>query len=193
MTTHGMRSRRHARTRLLVGALGVVTAGLLAVDAYVHFHDAGLYDVATGASLTEGTVFRAQAGVAIAVAVALLVRPHWLVWVIAVLLAASAVGAVFLYTYLDVGRLGPLPDMYEPTWSVPGKRLGAAAEIAATLIALVGLGVALHARRQEDEPRTGSAPVRPRSSAVAPDGGEVRQADAPDQAGRIARARRAVR
>jgi hypothetical protein len=30
-----------------------------------------------------------------------------------------------LYTYVDVGSLGPLPNMYEPTWALPGKRASA--------------------------------------------------------------------
>ena len=76
--------------------------------------------------------------------------------VAALLVAAGAAGAVLLYTYVDVGRLGPLPDMYEPTWSVPGKRLSAAAELAATLSASLGLGLALRARRTADERGTGS-------------------------------------
>ena len=60
--------------------------------------------------------------------------------------SASAAGAVLLYTYVDVGALGPLPDMYEATWALPGKRASAMAETAATLLALVGLAVALRTR-----------------------------------------------
>jgi hypothetical protein len=90
-------------------------------------NDAGLYDIGTGAAVTQGSVFRAQASIAVVVIVALLVRPHWIVWTIAVLVAASAATAVYLYTSADVGRLGPLPDMYDPTWAVPGKRLSAVA------------------------------------------------------------------
>jgi hypothetical protein len=164
------RARGHDAVPEWVGALALVTAGLLAVDAYVHFDDAGLCDVAAGASLTEGTVFRAQAGVAVAVAVALLLRPHWLAWVVAVLVAAGAAGAFFLYTHVDVGRLGRLPDMYEPTWSVPSKRLTATVEIAATLTALLGLGITLHARKQHDKPGTAQRPVPARSPDAAPDG-----------------------
>jgi hypothetical protein len=132
---------------LLVRTLAVVTAALLAIDAYVHFNDAGMYDVGTGASLTQGSLFRAQATVAVVVAVALLVNPHWLVWVIATLVAAAAAGAVYLYTYVDVGRLGPLPNMYEPTWSLPGKRASAVAETIATAAALVGLVAAVYTRK----------------------------------------------
>lgn len=53
----------------------------------------------------------------------LLVRPHWIVWTIAVLVAASAATVVYRYTSVDVGRLRPLPDMHGPTWALRGKRV----------------------------------------------------------------------
>jgi hypothetical protein len=146
MLAPALRSGHVDRLVLVVRVLAVVTAALLAIDAYVHFHDAHFYDFAAGGSVTQGDLFRVQAGVAVAVAVALLVRPHWLVWTIAVLVAASAAGAVYLYTYVNVGTLGPLPNMYEPIWAQPGKRLAAAAETAATVTALVGLVITLPAR-----------------------------------------------
>jgi hypothetical protein len=142
---------------VLIRALGVVTAALLAIDAYVHLHDARLYDGGTG--ITEGALFRVEACVAVVVALALLVWPHWVMWLIALLVAASAAGAIFLYTYVDVGALGPLPNMYEPTWALPGKRLTAAAETAATATAALGLAVAVIARR-----RTAAARPEPGAS-----------------------------
>ena len=80
------------------------------------------------------------------VAIALLVRPHPVVWAVAVLVAAGAIGAVLLYTYVDVGALGPLPDLYEPTWAVPGKSASAVAERLGTLLAIIGLVVAVRTR-----------------------------------------------
>ena len=127
-------------------ALAVATAVLLAIDAYVHFHDAHFYDSAATSSLSEGSLFRAQAIAAVVVGIALLVRPHPVVWAVAVLVTASAVGAVLLYTYVDVGSLGPLPDLYEPTWSVPGKRASAVAEGLGTLLAVIGFIVAIRTR-----------------------------------------------
>jgi hypothetical protein len=147
MTVRTARAHHPAWTGALVRGLGVATAVLLAIDAYVHFNYAGLYDIGTGAAITQGSVFRAQASIAVVVAVALLVRPHWIVWTIAVLVAASAATAVYLYTSVDVGRLGPLPDMYDPTWAVPGKRLSAVAETVATGLSAAGLVVALCIRR----------------------------------------------
>ena len=157
MTQHAIPGSRtqHGRTspwrlRSGVGALqrtlGVATAVLLAVDAYVHFHDAGFYDAVTTSTLSEANLFRAQAAVAVVVGIALLIRPHPVVWAVAVLVTASAVGAVLLYTYVDVGSLGPLPDLYEPTWSVPGKRASAVAEGLGTLLAIIGFVVAVRTR-----------------------------------------------
>jgi hypothetical protein len=55
---------------------------------------------------------------------------------------ASALAAVLLYRYVDVGAVGPLPDLYENTWQVPGKLLSAYAEGAAVVLA--GLGLLIH-------------------------------------------------
>jgi hypothetical protein len=118
--------------------LAVATAVLLGIDAYVHLHDAHFYDSLASSSLSEGTLFRIQAIVAVVVAVALLVRPHPVVWAVAVLVTASAVGAVLLYTYVDVGALGPLPDLYEPSWVPAGKLASAVAEGLGTLLAITG-------------------------------------------------------
>lgn len=137
---------RLGRVAVLHRALAVATAVLLAIDAYVHFNDASLYDTVTTTTLSQGALFRAEATAAVIVAVALLIRPHPVVWAIAVLLAASAAGAVLLYTYVDVGALGPLPNMYEPTWALPGKRASAVAESVATVLAVIGFVLALRIR-----------------------------------------------
>jgi hypothetical protein len=120
--------------------------------------DAGLYDTVSTATLSQGTLFRAQAAVAAVVAIALLIRPHPAVWAIAALVAASAATAVLLYTYVDAGALGPLPDMYEPTWALPGKRASAVAEIAAALLAGTGLVLSLRTGRG---PSAGQIAVSP--------------------------------
>jgi hypothetical protein len=64
----------------------------------------------------------------------------------AVAVAASALGAILLYRYNDIGPIGPLPDMYEPLW-YPEKTLAATAEAAATVTGLVGLALASAAHR----------------------------------------------
>jgi hypothetical protein len=68
-----------------------------------------------------------------------LVRPRPSSWLVGLLAGASALAAVLLYRYVDVGSLGPLPDMYENTWQVPGKLLSAYAEAAAVVFATLGL------------------------------------------------------
>jgi hypothetical protein len=147
MTDVGNHAPTRRPTHVPERILAVATAALLAVDAVVHLHDAHLYDAVSSPTLSEGTLFRAEAVAAIVVGIALLIRPHPLVWTAAALLAAAAAGAVLLYRYVDVGAVGPLPDMYEPSWAVPGKRGSAVAETAATLLALTGLALALARRR----------------------------------------------
>ena len=51
--------------------LAVITAALLAIDAYVHLRDASLYDAVTSPTLSQGALFRAEAVAAIVVAIAL--------------------------------------------------------------------------------------------------------------------------
>jgi hypothetical protein len=57
---------------------------------------------------------------------------------LAAVVAASALGAILLYRYVNVGSLGPLPNMYEPVW-FPEKTTAAVAEAAATVAAVGGL------------------------------------------------------
>jgi hypothetical protein len=141
------------RARMSSGALTgyllrVLTAAALIFDAVIHLRDARFYDANTTALLSQGQLFRVQAGVAIVVAVAILAWPRRLVWAIAFLVAASAVGAVVLYTYVNVGSLAGLPNMYEPSWGPPGKALSAFAEGAGALLALGGLAWSIQRGRR---------------------------------------------
>jgi hypothetical protein len=129
--------------------LRLATAAALVIDAVVHLQDAHFYDVAVGGVLTQGQLFRIQSVVAIVVALAVLVWPKWPSWLVAVLVAGSAVTAVATYTYVDIGPFAGLPGMYEPSWGPPGKLLSACAEGAGTLLALAGLARALVHRRQD--------------------------------------------
>jgi hypothetical protein len=51
-----------------------------------------------------------------------------------------------LYTYVKLGSLGPLPNMFEPTWALPGKLASAWAEGSGTVLALAGLSLAAVSR-----------------------------------------------
>jgi hypothetical protein len=122
---------RSATTAIRV-PLTLLTVLGLGVDAYVHFDLAVQFDVG-GGGLTQGLLFRIEAVAAIVVALIALVFPgrRWAV-VPAFLVAVSALGAILLYRYVDIGQLGPLPDMYDPAW-YPEKALSAVAEAVATL------------------------------------------------------------
>lgn len=136
--------------RLANRALGVLAAATLALDAYVHATDAGFYD-GNRAAISQGDLFRVEAAAASLLALLVLLWPHRASWAGAFLVATSALGAVLLYRYVDVGILGPLPDMYEPTWTVPGKALSASAEAVAAFLSSTGLlltGVTHHLHRQ---------------------------------------------
>ena len=124
--------------------LRVATAAALGISAGVHLSDAPAYD-AVKATVSQGWLFRLEAAVAVVAALLVLVRPRPGGWVVALVVAAAALGAVLLYRYVDVGVLGPLPNMYENTWQVPGKALSAYAE--GTAVVLAGLGLVVHSGR----------------------------------------------
>jgi hypothetical protein len=142
-------ARQRGRLFWLVPALSVlvrvVTAAGLAIDAYVHLKVASDYDVIPG-SISGGDLFRLESAVAIAVALLVLVRPGRLAYALAFVVAASALGAVLLYTHVDVGELGPLPDLYEPVWFAE-KTASAVAEGVATVAAAVGFLIEVLRRR----------------------------------------------
>ncbi|MFI6564049.1 hypothetical protein [Streptomyces sp. NPDC050534] len=136
--------------------LRLLTAAGLAVDAYVHADLAATYDPVTK-TISQGDLFRIEAGAAALAALLVVIfgtRP--LVWVYALLVAAAGLAAVLLYRYVDVGSVGPLPNMYEPTW-YPEKTASAVAEAAAMLTAAAGL---LLARRLRTNSRgSGAVPA----------------------------------
>jgi plastocyanin len=114
----------------------LVAAGL-AVDAYVHADLAHFYD-GIRASVSQGDLFRIEAGIAVAAAVIVLVAGRRTEFGLAFIVAASGFGALLLYRYVDVGRLGPLPNMYEPSW-FPEKATAAVAEAVAGVLSAGGL------------------------------------------------------
>jgi hypothetical protein len=119
----------------------VVTAALLVVDAVVHLRLAADRD-AIGGALSEGSLFRIEAAAALLAALIVLVLPRRRVaYAAALLVAASAFGAVVLYRYVNVGAIGPLPNMYEPIW-YGEKTLSAVAELVAVVSAAGGLTLA---------------------------------------------------
>ncbi|HEX6934526.1 MAG TPA: hypothetical protein VF162_20450 [Streptosporangiaceae bacterium] len=128
-----------------------VVAGL-AVDGYVHVDLAGLYSEAGGA-ISEGVLFRAEAVVALAVAILVAATGRRMSYVAALVVAASALAAMLVARYVDVGAIGPFPDLYDPVW-FPEKVLAAIGEGVAVLAAAAGIAL-LWTRKARAEGQTG--------------------------------------
>lgn len=127
--------------------LAAATAGVLIFDAIVHLRDAHLYGAPPPGHLSQGTLFYLEAAAALVVAAALLLWPRPVTWALAALVAGTAAAAVLLSRYVDIGAIGPVPDLYEPTWNLPGKLPSAVAELAGTVLALTGLTLSILSRR----------------------------------------------
>lgn len=122
--------------RLLRGTARVLAAAGLAVDAYVHAHLAGRYD-AVMADISQGTLFRIEAGVAALAALLVLVWRRWPADLFAWSVATGGLALLLIYRYADIGAWGPFPDMYEPVWFTE-KRVSVVAQ-AVAMVATVYL------------------------------------------------------
>jgi hypothetical protein len=134
------------RVSVAVVVLTALAVAGLAVDAYVHFDLAGNYAPIKTSVLSQATLFRAEGVVAIIAALLLLVRPRRYTAGVAVLVAGSALLALLLYRYVNVGQLGPIPNMYEPVWFTEKSYAGVAEAVA--FVATLGLLVTETAGRQ---------------------------------------------
>lgn len=130
--------------------LRLLVAAGLAADAIVHWRFAPEMAFVQGGSIDGELLFRVQAAVAGVVAVVILTYATRWAYALAFLVAGSAVGAILFYYFVDVGALGPLPDMHEPVWYAE-KTISLAGEGVATLAALAGLLTVKRAKRQDDE------------------------------------------
>ncbi|MDQ1539217.1 MAG: hypothetical protein QOE58_3610 [Actinomycetota bacterium] len=122
-------------TRLL---LTVITAAGLAVDAYVHWKLAPPLDAIVGTSspqISQGELFRIEAVMALVAMVLVVTTRRRISAAVAFLVAVGGLGAVLLYAYVNVGEIGPLPNMYDPTW-YSEKIISASAQVVAALAAL---------------------------------------------------------
>ena len=140
-TARSETARSGAALLAVVWLLRILTAAGLAVDAYVHADLASDYDLVKH-SISQGDLFRIEAGVASAAALLILVTARRFAWAFVFLVAASALGAILLYRYVNVGTLGPLPNMYEPVWFTK-KVIAVVAEGVATATALLGFLLAM--------------------------------------------------
>jgi hypothetical protein len=126
-----------------------VTAADLAVDAYVHLNLAPAYAEA-GGTINESVLFRAEAIVALLAAAAVVITGRRGAYLIALAVGASALAVMLVARYVNVGPIGPFPNLYDPTW-YPEKLLAAFAEgtaIAAALAGAIITGMAERDRRQ---------------------------------------------
>jgi hypothetical protein len=119
--------------------LRLVAVAGLAIDVWVHSSLESDY-AQVGNTLSQGRLFVAEAVIAGLVAVWLLLTGSRNAWIATFLVGAGGVAAVVLYRYVDVGAIGPIPDMYEPIWFFR-KTLSAFAEGAAALAAVVRLSM----------------------------------------------------
>jgi hypothetical protein len=116
-------------------SLTLVAVAGLAVDAYTHYDLASQYKFNKTSTISEGTLFKIEATLAIVVGLALILRADRLVSAAVFLVAAGGAGLLVLYRYVNVGKIGPLPNMYDPLW-FPEKNWSIAGEIVAALAAL---------------------------------------------------------
>jgi hypothetical protein len=115
--------------------LAAATSAGLAYDAYVHADLAGTYDVIKTSTVSQGQVFRAEAAAAALAAALVLFRRRRYTAAFAVLVAGGGLAALLVYRYYDIGKIGPLPSMYEPAW-YPEKTHTAIGQAVATVTAI---------------------------------------------------------
>ncbi|MEP6695586.1 MAG: hypothetical protein ABJA34_01770 [Pseudonocardiales bacterium] len=142
MTTTGTTAAPVARDRRALRRLliAVVVAGLL-VDVYVHWHLAARFDGLKGSGtpqISQGLLFRVEAVAALLAVVLMLLVRRRISALVALLVAGGGCAVVLLYALVDVGAVGPVPDMYDPSWYAE-KTISAVAEAAAAIAALVFL------------------------------------------------------
>lgn len=116
-----------------------LTAAGLGIDAYVHWHLGPRFDTLKASAsphVSQGQLFRVEAVLALLPMVLVLLVRRRSAAAFALLVAAGGVAAVLLYRYVDVGAIGPLPDMYDPSWYAE-KTLSAVAEAVAAVAALL--------------------------------------------------------
>jgi hypothetical protein len=128
-------------------ALRVLTALALIGVAVVHLDIAGDYVPLGKHPLSLGDQFRAQGVIAILLAVALVVKPHLLVWLAAAGFAAGSL-AVLVYSRYKTIPIYGLPGGFTETWDAKGAKLAAGFESAALLLSVIGTAPGLKALRQ---------------------------------------------
>jgi hypothetical protein len=130
-------------------ALRLLAAVGLLVDAYIHLDLAGQYDAVTSGTISQGDLFRVEAGAAALAAVLVVALRRRVTDLFALSVAAGGVVAVLLYRYVDIGAIGPIPPMYEPIWYAE-KSLSLAVEAVAAVALLAVLVLSLRQAKNRD-------------------------------------------
>ena len=117
--------------------LPISTGGALVGVAIVHLQIAGPYSNVGTHPLSLGDQFYAQAGIAFLIALALLVRPHLLVWLGSGAFAAGSL-AVLIYSRYRAIPLYGLPSGFQESWSAKGAQPAAWFESIALVFSLAG-------------------------------------------------------
>lgn len=125
-------------------ALRGATAASLGVSAYLHVVLAQ-GPLLRASQVTVAGLFLAQAAAATTGALAVLLRPAPVAWVLAALVGLGSLAALVLSVYVQIPAFGPIPSLYEPAW-YSDKVLAAASAAVAAGCALAGL-VRARARR----------------------------------------------
>jgi hypothetical protein len=124
-------------TKLVLRVLAVAALG---ISAYVHIHLAPRY--AYPGTISGDQLFYLQGSIAALIGLVLLVTGNRWAWAAAAMIGVASFAAVMLYRYVDVGAIGPLPNMNDPTWQPsPDKLLSAIAEAFVPFAAMVQLTV----------------------------------------------------
>ena len=109
----------------------------LGISSYVHLHLAPLYR-GLGDTITQAQLFYVQGVVAAVVGAVLLLTGMRVAWWAAAVVAASSFAAVMIYRYVDVGAIGPIPNMHDGSWlPSPDKALSAIVEAAVVVLWLL--------------------------------------------------------
>ncbi len=106
---------RQARRGLIWAVVTIACAGLL-IDAYTHLDLARSYSLVRSSVVNQPDLFRIEGVAAILVGFALVIRPSRLTALLTVVVGLAGAAAVLMYTYVNPGPIGPIPDMYEPGW-----------------------------------------------------------------------------
>jgi hypothetical protein len=126
-------SPRHAA----VSAVRLTAVAGMGIDAYVHLDLASTYSEAQ-APINEGILFRTEAVLALLTALTLVTSARRLPFVLGLAVSASALTLMLVSRYVDLGPLGPFPDLYDPVW-FPEKLWAAGGEAAASLASAAGI------------------------------------------------------